>query len=161
MAREYAVRINSANDNANPVLVTPVASSEGVSVVSSFGKNKEACELAFATHLTNTFVPVNPVTVYNFKGCEITCTAGAGCAITAGGCGFLDPNNPDPTQTSQHSNGAPFSDLDVKFGNHPLGIPKAFAQDGFIGGGSQSCLILEFEFGLYMIDIDDGLPGCP
>jgi hypothetical protein len=158
MAADHAVRVNSANDNANPLLVTPAASTDGTSVIASFGRVKEACELGFADQLVNTFVPVNPVTVYNFKGCIIEFSKGGGGIITDGDCSFLDPN--DPSSTSQQSNGVPYANLEVKFGEIPLGITKAVADGLFIGTGNNSCITFEFGGRIYAIDVNDGLPGC-
>jgi len=158
MASDYAIRVNSANDNANPLLVTPAASTDGTSVVASFGRTKEACELGFADELVNTFVPVNPVTVYNFKGCTIEFTSGSGGTITGGACHFLDPN--DPSSHSQQSNGVPFSELDVKFGQIPLGLTQAVIPGLYIGSGDASCVTFEYNKKLYSVEIDDGLPGC-
>ncbi len=158
MAAQYAIRINSANDNANPLLVTAAATTKETSVVASFGKAKEACELGFADELVNTFVPVNPVTVYNFKGCTVEFKPGAaGGTITSGeNCSFLDTGN-------QQSNGVPFSDLSVKFGGEngiPLGLTQSVIPGMFIGSGSASCITFEYAGRLYAIDVADGLPGC-
>lgn len=156
MSASYAVRVASANDNDSPLLVTPAATTEPISVVGSFGRKKEACELGFATELVNTFIPVNPVTVYNFKGCEVSFSNGGGGQITGGECAFLDANGNE----SQNSNGVPFSDLEVKFGDVPLGIVQAVGKNAFLGTGVGSCVTFEFGGRIYAITVDDGQPGC-
>jgi hypothetical protein len=147
MAHLYGIRVNSNNDIANPMIITPQASPVPSSLVASLGRDQESCKFALPGDLSNPFEPIQPKVVFDWKGCGLEFGKGQG-QVTSGDCQFLTEEGNLGSLVSQ---GAPLSTLELSFGGKKLGLTQFGSEGANFGTGSGSCSEFVFFGRVYVV----------